>query len=522
MKLENMFYHNFLTQPRGIYLKYEAVQEQNESQRLEAIRISTSRTIIYFISILINLIATIVLARKLIPTDYAIYQLATKRIISYATIPLSLFSLWIYRYIVENQSGAYISSVVFAFIQWIFTLIVGIVFLVFYSKISLLTLIIAALSISFQSFYYVIRTAIDAARPVRLSLLELFYRSSYSTLIFITLYLISNSLLLAFLSTLVSFIISSIIGLYWIKERISKDNTKNIKNTLREWTIGSHATALGVGFGLIPSLDAMIAYPLVGSLIVAAFFVSSSVSTLLRDSTNVGLRYLHSYVLRTGDFKTAIRNLEISLTLVLPLLVYGIMYPKYVIYIYNPIYSWASIAVSLFLITAIIEIINNGVSQIASGSIRESGIKAAKGFTKMNLLGALPSIVYIGLLSFAFILFRKMGLQDLLLIWGLVYFIRYLLSVIITSWYFIPKNINKSIIIQLTPKLLLYILISSILSYAIRPMGTPSGRLLIDIKYLAIPGLIQALIFYLIIFLIDKGIRRNIINFLNKFLRKLY
>ncbi|MFP3227723.1 MAG: hypothetical protein RXQ71_02890 [Caldisphaera sp.] len=501
-------------------MNYEVNQEKT-SQRLEAIRVSTSRTIIYFISILINLIATIVLARKLIPTDYAIYQLATKRIISYATIPLSLFSLWIYRYIVEKQSGAYISSVVFAFIQWTFTLIIGIIFLIFYSKVSLLTLIVAALSISFQSFYYVIRTAIDAARPVRLSLLELLYRTLYSSLIFIALYLISNSLLLAFLSTLVSFIISSIIGLYWIRDRISKDNAKNIKNTLKEWTLGSHATALGVGFGLIPSLDAMIAYPLVGSLIVAAFFVSSSVSTLLRDSTNVGLRYLHSYVLRTGDFKTAIRNLEISLTLVLPLLIYGIMYPKYVIYIYNPIYSWASIAVSFFLITAIIEIVNNGISQIASGSIRESGIKAAKGFAKMNLLGVLPSIIYIAMLAFVFILFKKMPLQDILLIWGIVYFIRYLLSVIITSWFFIPKNVNKSIALQLTPKLLLYIMVSSILSYIIRPLGSPSNRLLIDIKYLAIPGLIQALIFYLIVILIDKGIRKNLKNYLKNYLKRI-
>ncbi len=500
-------------------MEYELKSTENTSERLEAIRISTSRTVLYFLSILINLIATIALARKLAPTDYAIYQLATKRIIQYATIPLSLTSLWIYRYLVENQRGSYIASIAFALIQLVFTLIVGSILIFVYAKPSTLLLIIATLSIGFQSFYYTIRTAIDAVRPVRLSLLELIYRSSYSILIFIVLYIISNSLTLAFLSTLASFILSSTIGIIWLKDRISKDDSKKVKKTLKEWFLGSHATAVSVAFGLLPSLDAIIAYPLIGSLIVAAFFIVSSVSTLLRDSTNVGLRYLHSYVLRTSDFRTALRNLEISLALVIPFLTYGMMYPVYVVYIYNPIYSWASFAVSIFLITAIIEIINNGISQIASGNIKESGIKAANKFTKMNLLGVLPSLIYLALITLIFFIFREMPIQFILIIWSTVYLIRYLLSALITSHFFIPKNVNKSFITQLMPKIILYISISLTLSYFIKPIGPPSNRLLIDIKNLAIPGIIEAIIFYGILIALDKGIRRNLNLFIKRYFK---
>ncbi|AFZ70182.1 hypothetical protein Calag_0413 [Caldisphaera lagunensis DSM 15908] len=497
-------------------------QEETKSQRLEAIRITTSRTVLYFLSILINIVATIVLARKLAPTDYAIYQLATKRIIQYATIPLSLAGLWIYRYLVERQKGSYIASFAFATIQFLITLIIGSLLIFIYAKPTPLLLVIASLSIAFQSFYYVIRTAIDAVRPVRLSLLELIYRTSYSLLIFIALYIISNSLILAFVSTLISFILTSTIGMLWLKDRILKDDSKNAKKTLKEWFLGSHATAVGVAFGLMPSLDALIAYPLIGSLIVAAFFVVSSVSTLLRDSTNVGLRYLHSYVLRTGDFRTALRNLEVSLALVIPFLVYGIMHPVYVIYVYNPIYSWASFSISIFLITAIIEIINNGISQIASGNIRESGIKGASKFTKMSLLGVIPSIIYLALIAFAFFVFRGMPIQDILIIWSIIYLIRYLLSVLITSHFFIPKNVNKNFATQLLPKLIFYISISLALSYFIKPIGPPSSRLLIDIKNLAIPGIIEAIIFYGILIAADKGIRRNLTLFIINFFKTFH
>jgi hypothetical protein len=493
-------------------LKDESIQ----NQRIEAIKISTGRSIFYFIALLINIVASIVLARKLVPQDYAIYQLVTKRIISYGTIPLSIFSLWIYRYVVEKNEGSYYASLTFSIGQALFSFILGIILVLLYTKVNPIILIIAGVSLALQAFYYTVRTIVDAARPLRMGFLELIYRISYASLIFVLIYLISASLLYAFIGTAISFLLSSILAIYWLKDKIHSDKIVNTKKILKEWTLGSHATVLGVVFGLIPSFDVMIAYPLVGDLVVAAFFVVSSISTLLRDSTNVGLRYLHSYVLRTGDLRTALRNMELSLAIVIPFLMYGVIYPKYVVYVYNPIYSWASIAISVFLIIAIIEILNNGIGQIASGSIKDRGVKAAKGFAKMNILGLIPSLFYIGSLALIFVLFKGISLTYLILLWAIVYLIRYAISAIVNAKFFLPSNVIKTIIKEMIPRIILYSLISLAISYFLKPLGAPSPRLLTDIKYIAIPGLIEVALFYLVVIGIDKGVRRHLIKLLKE------
>ena len=492
----------------------------SKEQKIEAVRISIGRIVLYFLALLINIIAVIVLARKLLPQDYAIFQLATKRIISYATIPLSIFSIWIYRYTVENHESSYYASIFFSLFQASISFIVGLTLLFLYTRVSLLLIVIASLSLSLQAFFRSTRVVVDAARPLKMALLELFYRSFYAFFVFIFVYLISSSLFYAFIATIVSYLLSSSLALFWLKDKISKDRPRNVGRIIMEWIYGSQATTIGVIIGLIPTLDAMVAYPLIGSLIVAAFFIVSSSSTLIKESTNVGLRYLHSYVLRTGDVRTAYKNIEVSLIIVLPFIVYGVMYPKYVIYIYNPIYAWATRALSIFLISAIVEILNNGISQIAMGWVRERGAEATKKFTKMNVFSAVSPLFYISLLFLFFSFFKFLSLSSLLLIWSIIYLLRFVISSIINAVYFLPKEARKYIINELVPKIIVYFLLSLAISYFLRPIGPPSARLLIDAKVLILPSLAEATIFYGVVLAINKSIRNNLISLIKK--RSLY
>lgn len=467
-------------------------------------RVVVTRSLLYGVALLLNITVSILLARRLSEADYAAYQFATKRVINYATVPISLFGLWMYRYLAVRRRGSFSAGLFLSLLSGILGILLGFSLEYLEAKVGLEVALLAGTALMLQSFMGGITTMLDATRPVRLALLTLVYRLLYSALIMVALYAAFPSLGHVFIATSLSLAISIALGLEWLHQVVGSDSSP--WPTLAEWARTSRPLLIAYVVGFVASLDATIAYPLVGSAVVAAFFVAAAVATLVRESANTGLRYLHAYVLSTGNVAAALRSIFIVASLATPLFVYAAVHPLYIIYVFNYKYGWASWALTVFMITAIIEVLNGGLSNLVMGSIGEVGEGSVSKFERLNIVTSIPSLVYIIALAGAFIMLKGLQLQLIILAWSAVYMVRFALSVGIYYYWFLPGNAKGEFNRRLA-KLALSALLAIALSLLFSPLVPPSRGLLRSIAILAEMGVPYLAVYYAIVAVVDPELR---------------
>ncbi|ESQ24446.1 MAG: hypothetical protein JCHSAcid_14400 [uncultured Acidilobus sp. JCHS] len=468
------------------------------------VRAAVIRAVFYGLSLVINIVISVLLARRLVAKDYAAYQFVTKRVIQYASIPLSFFGLWSYRYVATRRRGSLGALLVLLAISVAISIPLGIVLGLDESNVGLEAAALAGLVVASQNVYFTITSALDAMRPVRRALLSPLYRLLYLVGILIALYLMAPTLTHAFIGTLAALLMGAVLGAYWLAEEVRPEYLRGGKETLLEWAKGSQPLIISFVIGTLTSFDAVVAYDLGGYEVVAAFFVVAAAATLVREAANNGLSYLHQYVLRTGDVNGAARAVYLVTTATVPFFIYAAVHPIYVIYVFNPVYYWAATATRVFMVIAIVEVMNVGISNVLAGSIREVGLESVGAFTRINVWGSVPSAVYFGALAALMVALREYGPQDLILAWSIAYGLRFITSTLINYW-LLPKE-AKSAIRPYVSKVALSSLLAAALAFAISPWSPPVKGLVGSVKVLALPGL-AFLASYFALLLVDRDIR---------------
>lgn len=477
------------------------------------------RIMLYGAALVLNIAVSILLARRLSDVSYAAYQYATKRIITYATVPIGLFGVWMYRYLVTRRRGSFAAGLVLSLLSGLMGIILGFALEYVEAKVGLLVAVAAGVTIMLQSIMGGLTTMMDAVRPLRLGLLLLIYRLLYSMLIILALYVEAPSLLHVFIATSISISIATALGFRWLYEALGGKAIEAPWSVLSEWARTSRPLIIAYVTGFVASLDATIAYPLAGPNVVAAFFIAAAVATLVRESSNTGLRYLHAYVLTTNDIVGGLKSAFLVTILAVPLLIYAAVHPLYIIYVFNYSYSWASLALTIFMLTAIIEIVNGGLSNIVMGSISEVGEESLPKFERLNIMTSTSSLIYIVLLALVLALLRGKAAAVLLIAWSLIYMARFIISVTIYYYKFIPDN-GKAVIKSYAKRLLAYVVLALILSFLFKPLEPPSRGLLKSIYVLAEMGLPYLAAYYGLVILIDESLRATATRLLRSNLRR--
>ncbi|MGC9071678.1 MAG: hypothetical protein ACP5HK_03150 [Acidilobus sp.] len=480
-------------------------------------RVSVLRALLYGLSLAINIATSIILARRLIAKDYAAYQFATKRVIQYVSIPISFFSLWSYRYLVVRKRGSMGALLLLLAISVVISIPLGVLLELKEANVGYLSAVLAGLVLVSQNAYFTVTAALDALRPLRRALLSLIYRFLYFITVLAALYLALPDLQHAFDATIASLVVGALLGALWLRDVVGEHDLKGGAETLFEWAKTSKPLAISFVIGLLASFDVIVAYNLAGDLVVAAFFIAAAVATLVREAANNGLSYLHQYVLRTGDVRGATRALYLVMAVAAPFLFYAAAHPIYIIYVFNPVYSWASTAMRVFMIIAVIEILNAGLANMAYGSVRDVGPEAMPAFTRISLLTSLPSAVYLASLAVLLVMLHRLTLDVLLLGWALAYGLRFALSTAITYNSFLPKEAKLTVNYYMK-RLSLPLAISAALAVLVAPFSPPRRGILSSIVALAPPGMLYLAVYYALLVYIDKDVKRSLGSLISEIL----
>ena len=472
-------------------------------------RVSAVRSALYALSLILNIGTSLILARRLVAKDYAAYQFATKRIVQYATVPVSFFGLWSYRYLVARRRGAMGALLLLLVVSAAISIPLGLYLEVKESGVGFLSAAMASVVLVAQNAYFTATSALDALRPLRRALLSVIYRLLYFAAVAAALYVMTPSLPHAFIGTVVALLAGAAVGAAWLRGVVRREQIEGGLETLKEWARTSKPLIISYLLGFLASLDAVVAYAISGDLVVAAFFIAAAVATLVRESANNGLSYLHQYVLRTGDVTGAARAVYVVAAAAAPFFIYAAVHPVYVIDVFNPVYRWGAAAMAAFMVIAIIEVLNAGLSNMAYGLIREVGPESVPAFTRVGVLTSMPSAVYLGSLAVALYALRGYGPSVMLLGWAAAYGLRFALLASIVYFRLMSREARMAIRGRLG-KLLGQLALALALATLISPWSPPRAGLLASIEVLALPGIVYLAAYFGLVVALDREVRGSL------------
>ncbi len=362
------------------------------------IRVTVYRIVGLALALLVNIAASILLARKLSPAEYAAYQSITKRIYQYISYLFSVVGFWVYRYAVQGVEGtgaaALVAGLAASMAGLAATLLIGPAI-----GVTGLPLLLGSTAVGLMVFYNVVQRLVNAVRPVRFSILVLLYRLLYSSLIVGAVYLLGLRLLGAFAAAVVAAATASALGLLWLRGRVSW-STGRVVSLLGEWLRGTPGSSALLVAGSLTALDVALAYPFAGELVVAAFFAANAGFSFIRETLHTGLQYLHALFLdREAGPQQFSASLRISLILAAPFTAYFALHPQHLVFLFNPSYAFAAPAVVFLAAEAYAYVYYSGVYYSLLGLTRgRGGVETAARLTRIALPILLANITYLALL----------------------------------------------------------------------------------------------------------------------------
>ena len=339
------------------------------------LRQALARGALHFIAMLVSTVSGIVLARKLDPSSYALYQMIARRVIHLSALPSIVAGFWAYRYSAMGVKGvarAYMVSVLLsgAIASSIATI------LAIYSKAESWSIITLAAMCGFLWTIFAQYNAYTVAlRPVFSEIVISIRRIVYATLVFILVYLVTTGLYGAF----TAFTVSSAIGIAlllrgtkrWLSEAMCR-------RCLGEWLRGAYVPTISWIATMLAAADAVIVTALGGSYAVAAFFASTAALSMLVEILSASLQHLTAYVLRTQDTATGLRVSRVAAFVSAMICGYAIARPESVIAVMNPIYVPASRALQVYAVGVLVTSIMTPLTQVISGTDRSRAAKPGR------------------------------------------------------------------------------------------------------------------------------------------------
>ncbi|BEP18554.1 hypothetical protein PYJP_19060 [Pyrofollis japonicus] len=454
------------------------------------------------IALLISTIASFILVRRLSPNDYAIYQTITKRAVFFGSILLTLMGDWAYRYNAQKIPGSWEAGIALSLLSALFSALVGLI-VAAYLGVGGYLLLVASITVAMMSMYNAIRILMNALRPIRYAALTLIYRTIYTGMIVALVYLAHGGLLGALLSAIFASTISAFSGYSWTRK--AKPSPNSWRRILREWFRYGYVYVPSVITVILASLDAIIADRIWGKEVVAAFFATLIVFSLLREAIMQGFGYISTYLLRGGIVENTLGAMRFSLFAITPLLVFAFAHPDHIIFLINPRYSWATSAVRYQAIAALMVLYESFLGSIVSGLARGDAENARNKVLKISLLVLFSRSIYIVLMMVLLIASSSKAAAVNAWVFSSI------IAPLITSIGFLVhfKPLSREDIAFVTLPVIVYIALSYIVAYFI-PVPLPSHRFFVELKVIGKPFIVYTFIAYTLCILADPYIRSKL------------
>lgn len=446
------------------------------------------RVLLYGAALLLNTAASLVLVRRLPPAGYAAYQTLTKRLNRYILLPQALIAMWVYRYVAEGVEGAAAAGLLAALATSALGFAAGAAaaWMLVGGGIAAL---LAGAALAALALWPMAATVVDAVRPVRSAAAVLLVRLLYSLGVVALVYLLGAGLPGALLAVAVAYASGSLAALRWARGRgLAWPGPARALGLLREWLRASYSTAPGALAQLLYGLDVVLGYRLWGPGAVAGFFAATSLFLVAGEAFLWGFRYLHSYVLTTGDAGSALNAVRLAVWAAAPLLVYAALHPLHYVYLLNPGYSWAAGAVPLAAAAGLLLVAGDGLSQLALGLIRGSAGEAAADVARLNTRYLLAPAVYLAAEALGLALAG--GRAAAVAAWAaalLAMASARLLVPAVEAYRRLPPGERGRLLAGLARMLVLYPALAALASLPAAPPGPPAPRFWSELRLLAAP-----------------------------------
>jgi len=354
---------------------------------------------------------------------------------------------------------------------------------------------------------------IDAVRPVRSAFAMFLVRLLYSAGVVLSVYFLGLGLRGAFLAVFVAFTIGVLAVLWWVSccVELSWPGVGRVKQVLVEWLRGAYSMVPSSLSSVVYSSDVAVAYAFYGSRLVAAFFAVTSLFSVIHEVFFYGFRYLHSFVLSTGDYASALGAVRFAAFAAAPLLVYAAVYPAYYVHVVNPSYLWAVGAAPLAAYAGLLFLVGNGLGQVVYGLVREHGVAAAGRLARVNMvLYLVPSLVYVVVeyLGFA----CSGSVSGAVVGWAAAFLamsVVRLLAAVLVMARVLPGRLS-GVVRDILVSTVFYPAVALLVSLFARPAGPPQPRFWSTLRVLVGPVVEAYMMYVLAVVLVDGFVRESL------------
>ena len=452
------------------------------------------------IALLINIAAAFILVRRLPPSDYAFYQTLTKRGTWIGSLIVLLLGGWIYRYNAQRIPGSWEASIVISLLSSLYAFSAGLL-VAYYLHVSMYIALLSGLAVSAFIAYVMMRQVLNALRPVRYAFLVVIYRLLYTSLVVLLVYFIGYGVIGALWSIIAASVVASFLGYTW--GRRAKPPTSRWTGVIREWVRHSFVFLPSTIAQILASLDALIAYHFWGSRIVAAFFATLMVFSLIRESISAGASYVATYLLQGGEEEKSLQGLVALLALTIPLLVFVASYPTHILYLVNPRYAWAKPVIVFHAIYTLIAMFEAYIASIASGSIKGRARESAGKLLRLTSLALVTRVAYFALIT---VLAATITAgSSALIAWSVSLAAMSLLSII--GYIELTPSLSYTTFKRHIILLTIYTILSCLVARLVR-LPPPAQHFFAEAKILALPFIKYVIITYITIVLVTPELRQ--------------
>lgn len=445
-------------------------------------------------------IAGIILSRKLPTEEYAIYQLATKRIYVYFSFLIAIIGYWVYRYIAQGRRGAFKTYLVIVLISYLITFCAGTI-LIHMLGANIITSTILGLCASLILLNHSLNHVLIGIYPEQIGfsmfVRSIIYAGSLIYFAYTTGLHLSNVGIACDISLLTSLLII-------LASTIDLAREPFCKQCVKEWIKGSWLPAIGWIATFIAGLDAIIVASIASVKVVAIFFALTLIPRMMLDVVGWSLGHIHAYILKTRDFSSSIVTSRIVFIIAMFLAGYSIAVPWQIAAFSGREYIPYAVALTALVPGLLAMMYNDAVSKIMSGLDTSTADRPGILLVK-NAKGSLySSILYALMLA---IMLYIVGANTLIAVinWGIA-----LLVSNITALIYKLMALNREDRSAIVRGLMLPSLIYLLFAYVFSTIFATRSYSPIFIKNLLITatGIAKALAVYIIfIILIDNSAR---------------
>ncbi len=474
-------------------------------------RILFLRTILYMLAAITSILSGFILVRRLSILDYAVYQTVNKRVRNYVQAASVTLQIWFFRDSLRSIPGTLeIGFLAGSLLGAVGGVIAGaLVYGLTHSTAAAALAFTAMLAYSLWQIYWFM---LDSLRPVRVGVVRLITRLSYGALVLALVYYLGRGLIGALASLTLGYLLGLALILASLRGRLVRASSiRSAIETMRHiWGGRVRASLYRFLRLLLKSLDVMLAIPLAGSLVVAAFFAMNVIGGIIYESFLAAMSFLQSAGLRGAEKSQSYRALRLSLLIVTPLLTYASIYHVHIAYLINPKYAWASPLILIVSAAVLLDVTAAGIKNILLGEIRGLPLleeaRVIGSFYKRIML---PSPIYLGVLL-TLLLATRGNPYHAAIAWALSLLAYMVLDTLLTITFRSPYNTvsPRECVSEVYKPFTLYLAAAIVASLLSPPSQPPSPHFISEVLILLRPGL-QALALYAAIILVVSGEARQ-------------